>query len=54
MTDRADEVTLEIERKLCSFCCEEPCHDCYNPCMFEPAERAAVAEIIRCALEHKP
>lgn len=53
--DRADEITLEIERKLCSFCCDrlydkpkaEPCSDCHSPGYFEEPERLAVAAIIR-------
>lgn len=56
--DRAEEITHEIERKLCSFCCDRlfdqpkatPCTDCIAPGWFNDAERAAVATIIRAAI----
>jgi hypothetical protein len=55
--DKAEQVALEIERKLCSFCCDrlydkpkpEPCADCTDPGVFEAGERAAVIEILRSA-----
>jgi molecular chaperone DnaK (HSP70) len=50
-----NKVVHEIERKLCSLCCDrlddlpkdKPCDDCTVPDYFDDEQRAAVASVLR-------